>query len=611
MVKRENYKKLILFVFACLVVGQLAANEDSYWWSSGWDNQWNWQIFALAGLGFLIWNHLRGVRRKTETLQLEAKVALRTSQIQKDKRTIEKQAEALKALDAKKSAFFANISHELRTPLTLMLGPMHDVLERAELQERDEQSIRLAYQHVNKMLTMVNEILDLSKLDADQLKLEEEFVEMYAFVERLLDPFISLATYRKIELQLANEVEAGISYKVDKNKLERIISNLLSNALKFTAAGGCVQVRLLELANTLIIEVQDNGIGIPKADLPYVFDRYFQSDLVAPYQMGGTGIGLALVKELTMLMGGDIKVKSREGEGTRFKLRLPFQEKRRGGQLHDEQGVEQMASQSSDFEQSPKENIPATKGNTILIVEDHPQMQQYIGAVLGKKHQWIAVSNGEQALAYLEDTAEIDLIVSDVMMAKIDGFELLQRLKEHPEWSAIPVILLTARANQDDRLRAFDLGVADYLLKPFLPAELSARVNNVLSQQRPDQRKVLGQTRKSRPINSPLSKADQLWLGQLEETVKAQMGAFDFTIERLGFHMAISRRQLSRKVKTVTGLTVHQYVQEIKLNEAKRLLENQSKSTVKAVAYELGMKDVKHFSKLYWQRFGKRPSDFF
>ncbi len=611
MVKRENYKKLILFVLTCLLAVPLSAGEGASWWTGEWNDQWNWQILALAGLGFLIWNHLRGVRRKTETLRLEAKVALRTSQIQKDKRIIELQAEALKALDAKKSAFFANISHELRTPLTLMLGPIHDVLERAALQDEDEQSLRLAYQHVNKMLTLVNEILDLSKLDADQLKLEEEFVEMHAFAERLFDPFSSLAAYRKIEFQITNQLEPGHYYRLDAQKLERMVSNLLSNALKFTAAGGCVQVKLQQLADALLIEVRDNGVGIPEADLPYVFDRYYQSDVVAPYQTGGTGIGLALVKELSMLMGGDIKVKSREGEGTRFKLRLPFQEKRQDLPVHHQQRPDQTASQSSDFEQRPKENIPAATGSTILVVEDHIQMRQYIGSILEKKHKWIAANNGEEALAYLENSTEIDLIITDVMMAKINGLELLERLKDRPEWKTIPVIMLTARADQNDRLKAFDLGVADYLLKPFLPAELYARVNNLLSQKRPTHSREGNKTPKLHTENSSLSREDERWLEQLEETVKEQMGAFDFTIERLGFHMAISRRQLSRKVKGLTGLTVHQYVQEIKLNEAKRLLENQSKTTVKAVAYELGMKDVKHFSRLYLQRFGKRPSDFF
>ena len=405
MLKGANDKKFILTVSACLAGVRLVAGEGFTWPAWGWEEPWNWQIFALVGLGLLIWNHLRAVRRKTETLQLEAKVALRTSQIQRDKRIIEQQAEALKALDAKKSEFFANISHELRTPLTLMLGPIHDVLERADLQDRDEHSLRLAYQHVNKMLTMVNEILDLSKLDADQLKIEEEFVEMHAFVERLLDPFISLAAYRNIELQLSNELEVGYHYKLDAKKLERIVSNLLSNALKFTAAGGCVQVKVQEVASTLMIEVQDNGVGIPEADLPYVFDRYYQSERVAPYQIGGTGIGLALVKELSMLMGGEIKVKSREGEGTRFKLRLPYPEKRQGVQVGDDLGVEHMASQSSDFEQSPRENIPATSGNTILVVEDHFQMQQYIGTILGKQHEWVAVNDGEEAVAYLEKFA--------------------------------------------------------------------------------------------------------------------------------------------------------------------------------------------------------------
>ncbi len=612
MVKIENYKKLILVLLAISAVGQLAASQDASLFTGGWGSQWDWQLLALAGLGLLIWNHLRGVRRKMETLQLEAKVALRTSQIQRDKRIIEQQAEALKALDAKKSAFFANISHELRTPLTLMLGPIHDVLDRADLSESDERSIRLAYGHVNKMLTMVNEILDLSKLDADQLKLEEEYVEMHAFAERLLDPFISLAEYRKIELQLTNDWEPGHYYKLDVQKLEKVLSNLLSNALKFTATGGCVQARFQQLANTLFIEIQDNGIGIAEADLPYVFDRYYQSDRVDPYHIGGTGIGLALVRELSVLLGGEIKVLSKEGEGTRFKLRIPYQEKRLGAPTPSRARIEEKADQSSDFEQSPKENIPAAGGSTILVVEDHAQMRQYICDVIGKQHEWIAVRNGEEALLQLEGGTNVDLIISDIMMAELDGFALLEQLKEHPKWKGIPIIMLTARASQADRLRALDLGATDYLLKPFLPVELYARVNNILSHQRLTRPGAgIGGKAPAPLAQARLRKIDRDWLRQLEDTIKDQMGAFDFTIDRLGFHMAISRRQLSRKVKSLTGKTVHQYIQEIKLNEAKRLLENQSKSTVKAIAYELGMKDVKHFSRLYLQRFGKRPSDFF
>ncbi|MBX2877721.1 MAG: response regulator [Saprospiraceae bacterium] len=597
----------------CFFARDLLASEDTDALIKLGEKQWSWEIFALIGVGLLIWNHLRGVKRKTETLQLEAKVALRTSQIQRDKRIIEQQAEALKALDAKKSAFFANISHELRTPLTFMLGPIQDVLDRADLEEQDERSLRLAYQHVNKMLTMINEILDLSKLDADQLKLEEELVEIHAFIERLLDPFISLAAYGRIDFQFTNELQPGHFYRLDAKKLERILSNLLSNALKFTLAGGRIQVKLQTLADTIFIEVRDNGIGIAEADLPFVFDRYYQSSRKAAYQVGGTGIGLALVKELTTLMGGEIKVRSREGKGTRFTLRIPYREKREGVPSPQELRIENKASQSTDFEQSPKENVPAAKSSTILVVEDHYQMRHYICEVLGKQHEWVAVRNGEEALACLEGAVTIDLIITDVMMAKMDGFALLQRLKEHPNWKTIPVIILTARANQDDRLRAFGLGAADYLLKPFLPVELHARVNNILSQQIPTPRgqKKATKAQKAHSETYQLSKVDEVWLSQLQNTVKDQMGAFDFTIDRLGFHMAISRRQLSRKVKSLTGLTVHQYVQEIKLNEAKRLLENQSKSTVKAIAYELGMKDVKHFSKLYLQRFGKRPSDFF
>lgn len=614
MLKGENNRKLILFVLAGLVVPQLHAKQGTPVLVWIREDQWNWPIWALVGGGLLIWNHFRGVRKKREMRRLEAEASLRSSQILRDKRIIEQEVEALKALDRKKSAFFTNIAYELRTPLTLMMGPIHDVLERGHLEQQDEYSIRLAYQHINKMLTMVNGISNLSKLDADQLKLEEEFVDMPALVERLLDPFISLARARKIDFQVFNEWELGYQYKLDAKKLERILSNLLFNALRSTPEEGCIQVRLGQVDQGLRIEVKDNGSGIAEADLPYVFDRYYRPEHMDSHPMGGTSIGLSLVKELCVLMGGEIKVQSREGKGTQFELRLPYRVKR---QRHlppaSASRPEALAGQSTDFEQSPKENVPAAKESTILVVEDHPQMRQYICKVLGRQHDCKAAMNGEQALALLEKSTQVDLIITDVMMDEMDGFTLLQRLKEHPKWKTIPVIMLTALAHQNDRLRALDLGAVDYILKPFIPVELYARVSNVLSQQevkRQDSKKS-SKTPQLQGKSSSRSPSDELWLRQLDETIRAQMGAFDFTIDRLGFHMAISRRQLSRKVKSLTGLTVHQYVQEIKLNEAKRLLENQSKSTVKAIAYELGMKDVKHFSRLYLQRFGKRPSDFF
>ncbi|NRB53976.1 MAG: response regulator [Saprospiraceae bacterium] len=613
MVKGENNRKLILFVLAGLVVPQLQAKQGApaLAWTSG--DLWHWPMWVLVA-GLLIWNHFRGVRRKKEKRRLETEAASRISQIQRERRMLEQEAATLKALDAKKSAFFANISYELRTPLTLMMGPIHEVLERGQLEAQDEYSIRLANQHINKMLTMVNGILDLSKLDADQLKLEEEFVELYALAERLLDPFISLASARKIDFQVCNEWEVGYHYKLDAKKLERILSNLLFNALRSTTEEGWIQVRLGQVDHSLLVEVKDNGAGIAEADLPYVFDRYYRSERMDPYQVGGTSIGLALVKELSVLMGGEIKVQSCEGQGTQFAIRLPYQGKRQRNQTPaSPPRLEFQAGQSTDFEQSPKENVPAAKESTILVVEDHLQMRQYICKVLGRQHDCSEASNGEEALALLEKSTRIDLVITDVMMDKMDGLTLLKRLKEHPEWKTIPVIMLTALANQDDRLKALDLGAVDYILKPFIPVELYARVSNILSQQevsRQDRTKT-NKTPELDGRSSSRSPADELWLNQLNETIKEQMGAFDFTIDRLGFHMAISRRQLSRKVKSLTGLTVHQYVQEIKLNEARRLLENQSKSTVKAIAYELGMKDVKHFSRLYLQRSGKRPSDFF
>lgn len=593
-----------------------------------------WQTWFLLGCLILslffvgVWIHLRDVQNKSETLQLEARVAMRTSEIQRDKQTIEQQAEALRALDAMKSRFFANISHELRTPLTLIMGPVSHILERRNTDERDMVSLTLIKQNAQKLLGLVNEILDLSKIESGKLQLDKKAIPLVPFLKRLVESFESLAQYQEIQLVFNCEIRPATCFLLDASKLEKIVTNLISNALKFTPSGGQVIVGLLKQGQHLLIEVADNGTGIHPDDLPYVFDRFYQSGQLNYQAQGGTGIGLALSMELAHLMQAKLWVQSDYGKGAHFFLEMPYQEV-------NPSSVEMVipAERKEWAELSANELLSANFQSSsairqkILVVEDNQDMQLYLKMILEPHFQLVLAKNGEEAIQVLEDNAspEIDLIISDVMMPVMDGFTLLQKLKRHAKWQLIPVIMLTARAAEEDRMTALRVGVDDYILKPFQPEELLIRSQNILKNDQvrkkylqslavlttvaePDQ---VESTQQKQMDTSDLSlQKEDIWLAKLKETVKLHLHSFDFNINELAYQLAVSRRHLSRKVKSLTGLTVNQYIQEIRLQEARHLLESGTMTSVKAVAYGLGMKDVKYFSKLYIQRFGKRPSDF-
>ncbi|MEZ5039624.1 MAG: response regulator [Saprospiraceae bacterium] len=588
------------------------------------------KLVSLLFFLFLIggWIHLRNVQNKSETLRLEARVAMRTSELQRDKQIIEQQAEALRALDAMKSRFFANISHELRTPLTLILGPVSHLLARQPADTRDITSLTLIKQHAQKLLDLVNEILDLSKIESGKLQLEKKVIPIVPFLKRLVESFESLAQYQDIQLDFNCDILPETCFLLDGPKLEKIVTNLISNALKFTPCGGQVVMNIQKKDQCLLLEVVDNGTGIHPDDLPYVFDRFYQSGQLNYKAEGGTGIGLALSMELAHLMQAKLWVQSDYGKGAHFFLEIPYQEANPSpAEMVIPAERKEWAGFSTNELLSASAPSSSAKRQKVLVVEDNQDMQLYLKVILEPHFQLVLAKNGEEALLVLEDnaSAEIDLIISDVMMPVMDGFTLLQELKRHAKWQLIPVIMLTARAAEEDRMAALRVGVDDYILKPFQPEELLIRSQNILKNDQVRKKylqslAVLTTVAASDQVESTLQKQiappglspqnDAIWLAKLKENVKQHLHSFDFNIDELAYQLAISRRHLSRKVKSLTGLTVNQYIQEIRLQEARHLLESEAITSVKAVAYRLGMKDVKYFSKLYIQRFGKRPSDF-
>ncbi len=442
-------------------------------------------ILALAIWG-IIWFNLRRLEKEKETL--EETVRIRTEELRKekekaetDKVLIQQQADRLKELDKVKSRFFANISHELRTPLTLINAPLESLIYNGEIEnQKVRETLKTARNNGVSLLALVEEILDLGKLEAGKLKLIENPVRLKEFLSDILNSYRSGFEKRKIDLSFDFWPPELLAVLMDENKCSKVIRNLLSNALKFTKSQIDVIVQNHPLKPEIIqIIVKDDGAGIHENDLPYIFDRYYQSEQPDKKAEGGTGIGLALARELALLHGGNLSVVSTLGEGSSFIFELPAKK------VDQETIIPLTVSNHSIVEETLKETIKqySEKFNVdrplLLITEDHPEMRAFIAQTLAPYFSIMQAENGEVALEILQENT-IDIVISDVMMPVMDGFELLEAIKQDESLHHVSLVMLTARADQEDKLHALAMGIDDYLTKPFSAAEFLARIKNIL-----------------------------------------------------------------------------------------------------------------------------------
>ena len=583
-----------------------------------------WWFLLLAALllaaGIRGWVYWRIREHRLEQERLEAEVARQTA-------TIRRQTEELKRLDEAKSRFFANASHELRTPLTLMLAPLSSMLKGNRLESRDSSYAKTAHEHGKQLLQLVNEILDLSKLESGKMQLQETTLSLQPFLRRVAGAFESHAERRGITFVFEYRLPERLRVLVDEDKLQKVLNNLLANALKFTPphAGGTVRVTVSETEGMLRIGVHDTGRGIHPDDLPHVFERFYQTAQPGAPVEGGTGIGLALCREFAGVMQGRIWAESTDGKGSSFYFEFPKKEvfgvnNEELLMMKDESGVAvEPGAKNSSF------IIPySSLKKTVLLVEDNDSLRDYVQSILSEKYHILTAENGRAALKIMEtaDAPEqsssphssliahhsINLIISDIMMPVMDGFQLLETLKSDDRWRHIPVVMLTARADLRDKLRALRIGVDDYLLKPFEEDELVARLEN-LFQNYDNRQSASPPVRQSTDLPVSVSAEDQAWLEGFEKLVEKRLGDFNLTAEMLADALAMSRASFFRQLKRLTGLTPAQYVDEARFQKARRLLENREVSSVKAAAYTVGFRQVKHFSQNYKKRFGKLPSE--
>jgi signal transduction histidine kinase/DNA-binding response OmpR family regulator len=545
------------------------------------------------------------------------------------------EAQRLSELDRMKSNFFANVTHELRTPLTLILGPLDNILKSKNLDNKEFTQLKLMQQNGQDLLRLTNEILDLSKLEANKLTLNEVPVTLYPYLKRVVSMFETYAQKKGINLSFEYRAEAQLQVNLDESKFEKIVNNLLSNAFKFTPKNGSVSVKLEDIGHSLLLEVADTGRGIHPEDVPHIFNRFYQSS--KPHaDEGGTGIGLALVQEFTKLFGGSVKVESEVGVGSSFTIVFPKKQVMRP--LGDSEALEIKNLQMAELEKANGnghtvenqkfEQRFAPSQSTILVVEDNYQIREYLESLLQESYRVFTAENGQEALDWLDKEATAghfpDLIISDVMMPIMDGFQLLTALKTAEQYRSIPVVMLTAKAELDDKLKALRIGVDAYLVKPFVEEELLARVGNLLKNAHarrqyataPEELEVEtdGSTNRAPEDatlpNVPISQADLDWLAEVESVVLKRLPDYDFNLDALGNAIFLSTRQIRRRLKLLTGLSFSEYLNEARFREARRLLESGEIDSVKRLAAEVGMRDVKYFSQQFKVHFGKGPSEY-
>jgi signal transduction histidine kinase/ligand-binding sensor domain-containing protein/DNA-binding response OmpR family regulator len=593
-----------------------ASNNDGVWNERGtslaililppwWQTWWAYSLYAALALAALY-----GARRyEMNRLRLESRLEIQHLE-----------AEQLRELDRARSRLFANVSHEFRTPLTLTMGPLDDLRAglHGPLSPEAAEQVDLARRNSGRVLDLINEILDLARAESGRVTLQARRLDLATFVGSIARTFLPMAERKAIAFDIQCPAEHVDIYG-DPDHLDRALSNLLSNAFKFTPDGGAVRVTLVADDASARITVRDSGPGIPAAELNLIFDRFHRARTAGTQP--GTGIGLALAKELVALHGGTIAVESEEGFGSTFTITL-----RRGHthlapeQIVDDSGapwtpragVQQPAPSLASAADAPNEVVDAGTSDddvtTVLVVDDNAEVRAYVKQHLAPRYRVLEAVNGGQGLDMARRLLP-DLVLSDVMMPVMDGYALCRALKSDPETDFLPVILLTARAEAEDRLAGLTERADDYLTKPFDVRELLARIANIVTMHRRLRERFAGAGSHltMHPARVGAEPADRVFLDRVRAAIEASLGDEQFSVERLASDVAQSRGNLHRRLRDLIGESPSDLIRRMRLERAAQLLESDAGS-VAEVAYAVGFKSVAHFSNAFHELNGVRPS---
>ena len=546
--------------------------------------------------------------------RLEATVQARTEEISHQNHTLAAQrdelatqAERLRTLDHEKTRFFTNITHEFRTPLTLMLGPAAQIAADTH-EPATRQQAALVQRNAQRLLHLINQLLDLSRLEAGQQPLHPAPGEVVGFVRGLVGSFESLAQQRGIGYSFATD-QPTLLVAFDADQLEKVVLNLLSNAFKFTPSAGEVAVRLhwaaaeMDSPAQLELTVRDTGCGIAVAQLPHVFDRFYQADASDTREHEGSGIGLALTKELVELHGGTIALHSEPGRGTTAVVRLSLPLAEVGTAVPAVPTSLEITAEKI-FTDAPLPTADA-EAPCVLVIEDNADMRSYLRTVLAADYHLLEAPNGEAGLAMARENLP-DLVLSDAMMPRLDGYGVCRALKLDERTSHIPLVLLTAKADLPSRLQGLDIGADAYLTKPFRRDELLAQLRNLVlgrQQLQAAYRRSLAEPAPARPPTM-----EEAFLARVRQAVEAALDDETLGVETLSHELALSRTQLHRKLKALTGQAPGDFIRLVRLNRAHALLAGGT-ATVAEVAYQVGYGNPANFSTSFSRHFGYAPSE--
>lgn len=542
----------------------------------------------LALLYYLTWNYYRNKLKLAEDLKL--------ANIQR-----EQEQELIRL----KQRFFMNVSHELKTPLTLITGPLERISQNTSLSNELRPLFDLMKRNSAILSRLITQLMDFSKQERGALKLQLCNIEIIEFMHKLMHSFQDMAQQRNIQFSLASDSEK-IWVCIDLEKMEKVIFNLLSNAFKYTPENGTIVLKInkeLHKEEILSIEVKDSGKGIAPTHQSRIFDRFYQID--SDHSETGSGIGLSLVKELINLHKGTIAVTSELEKGCCFTIQIPLSKL----VIENESCTISPSIKEESISEKNTQEIEVNSNNSnpiILIVEDNMDLRSYLNMILSPHYEITTANNGEEGVKIALQMIP-DLIVSDVMMPKMDGITFCRKVKSKIEISHVPVILLTAKSGKENTLTGFESGADDYVSKPFDPDLLVARIGALLASRNRICKHLQNNPLADLPKNK-LSNLDRTFLEKVDKIAKKHMASSDFSVEELGRQIGMSRTTLYRKIKGLTGMTAIEYLRTIRLKEALKMIKTENDS-LQNISERIGFTDLDYFKKCFKKQFGFPPED--
>ncbi len=580
-------------------------------------------FFSLLAAYALYWFRTRQLRR--QKLALQQKVRERTDALSRKtvalgraNQQLKEQKEAIlwananlqtlsdkvHRADMAKIRFFTNVSHEFRTPLTLILGPLYDLMRYTQWPKETTQTLQIIDRNAQQLLKLINQLLYLGKVESEDMSLRIIRGDVMALIRKVADSFRYLADSKEILFEVTitpQSLETGY----DGDKVEKVLYNLIANAFKFTPPGGKVTLRVHEQQQHLIFRLTDTGRGIAKDEQEKIFDYYYQSE-TEDHPEPGSGIGLALSHRLVQQHGGDIRVKSTLGVGTEFEFYIKLCTSNQ--QIDTATPLvldlpETLSSVEHNLSDKPPKN--PVEGKTILVVDDHEDMRVFLRSILEKSNRVFTAEDGQVALAVLEANA-IDFIISDVMMPRMDGIALCKTLKSDDAFNDIPLILLTARADDTSEIMGLEIGADDYVAKPFNSHLLLLRMSKIFrSREKLQQQLAQGA---ASPVVLSLSTRDQAFLHKLDHLIEAHLTYADLNGDILAEQFVMSKGHLYRKVKSLTGCSVHVYIKNFRLKKAAQLIGEGE--NIAQAAYAVGFDNPSYFTRSFSKLFGVPPSKY-